>query len=87
MKNIIQKILIICVMIFVLLDFFVIRNGLNIGQITKFVGSIKYALVIISIILSLVYAKLENDKIFKNIFMSYIFLGILYGIFKLRGVI
>ncbi|MGO1580538.1 MAG: hypothetical protein ACTHWZ_03875 [Peptoniphilaceae bacterium] len=74
-------------MIFVLLDFFVIRNGLNIGQITKHVGSIKYALVIISIILSLVYAKLENDKIFKNIFMSYIFLGILYGIFKLRGVI
>ncbi len=86
-KDTFQKILISTVVVFVLIDLALSQFGIKSAQLISVLTTIKYLFFASVVIISLIYAKMEDAKLFGTLLKLYGLLVILYVIFKYRGVI
>lgn len=85
-KSFVEKVFIVLVALFVLVQFVMGQNELN-DSLKETLTILKYAFLAMAIVMSLVYAYLDSKKLFKNTIYLYLLLIPLYAIFKFRGVI
>ncbi len=86
-KETFQKILIISVVAFVLLNLALSQFGIKSEELLGTLTSIKYVLLATVVITSLIYARMEDPKLFSTVIKLYGLLIILYAIFKYRGLV
>ncbi|MDO5040701.1 MAG: hypothetical protein Q4D95_01280 [Peptoniphilus sp.] len=85
-KETFQKLLIISVAIFVVLNLALSQLELS-GQLLSTLTAVKYVLLATVVVTSLLYAKMEDPKLFAKVLKLYGLLVILYAIFKIRGLV